>query len=45
VEECAYHKDNECHADAIEIRSSGDLVVETSDGTACESFVPKSLES
>lgn len=41
VEECTYQNNNECYADAIEVRSSGDMVVETSDGTACETFTPK----
>ncbi|HHU31394.1 MAG: DUF1540 domain-containing protein [Zhaonellaceae bacterium] len=41
VEECTYQNNNECYADAIEVRSSGDMVVETSDGTACETFAPK----
>lgn len=39
VEECKYNKAKECHADKIEVRSSGDHHVKTSDGTACETFV------
>jgi hypothetical protein len=39
VEECVYNKNRKCHADGIEVRSSGDMVVESSDGTACETFM------
>jgi len=38
VEECKYNQNQKCHAAAIEVRSSGDMSVETSDGTACETF-------
>ncbi|HHV71293.1 MAG TPA: DUF1540 domain-containing protein [Clostridia bacterium] len=40
VEECAYWNDMVCTANAIEVRSSGDRQVKTSDGTCCETFVP-----
>jgi hypothetical protein len=39
VEECRYNKKQKCHADGIEVCSSGDMVVNTSDGTACETFM------
>jgi uncharacterized membrane protein len=38
VEECKFNKDFKCYAQGIEVRSSGDMDVETSDGTACETF-------
>lgn len=41
VEECTYQNNNKCQADAIEVRSSGNMAVETSDGTACETFTPR----
>jgi hypothetical protein len=41
VEECIYQNNSECNADAIEVRSSGNMVVENSDGTACETFAPR----
>ncbi|WP_148133044.1 DUF1540 domain-containing protein [Candidatus Formimonas warabiya] len=41
VEECKYNKNHLCHAGGIEVRSSGDMSVETSDGTACETFAPR----
>ncbi|MEW6725972.1 MAG: DUF1540 domain-containing protein [Bacillota bacterium] len=40
-EECHYNHNFECHADGIEVRSSGDKKVETSDGTCCNTFRPK----
>ncbi|HHY60479.1 MAG TPA: DUF1540 domain-containing protein [Clostridia bacterium] len=42
VEECYYNANQYCLADAIEVRSSGNNVVNSSDGTACETFRPKS---
>lgn len=44
VEECAYNQDKLCHADTIEVRSSGDNSVQSSDGTACETFKPQELQ-
>lgn len=44
VEECAYNQDKLCHADTIEVRSSGDKNVLSSDGTACETFKPQELQ-
>lgn len=38
VEECKYNNNKVCQAQGIEVRSSGDMSVETSDGTACETF-------
>jgi hypothetical protein len=37
-EECTYNKSFECHADSIEVMSSGDRKVNTSDGTCCSTF-------
>lgn len=44
VEECHYNQDKMCNADSIEVRSSGDLKVETTDGTACSTFKPMEME-
>lgn len=44
VEECAYNQNKLCHADSIEVRSSGDMSVATSDGTACETFKPQDFD-
>lgn len=42
VEECVYQEGSQCTADAIEVRSSGkDRVVETSEGSQCETFRPR----
>lgn len=41
VEECRYNKNFECHAEQIEVRSSGDMVVGASEETACETFKNK----
>lgn len=37
-EECHYNKNFACTADGIEVKSSGDLQVQSSDGTACNTF-------
>ncbi|NLU49512.1 MAG: DUF1540 domain-containing protein [Syntrophomonadaceae bacterium] len=37
-EECHYNQDFECHADGIEVESSGDLRVKSSEGTCCRTF-------
>ena len=44
VEECVYNQDKLCQADSIEVRSSGDMAVATSDGTACETFKPQEID-
>lgn len=44
VEECTYNQGQMCHADSIEVRSSGDKKVETTDGTACNTFAPMGME-
>jgi|Deesub1362A_J573_1020465.scaffolds.fasta_scaffold13633_2 hypothetical protein len=42
VEECAYNDSYLCRAEEIEVRSSGEnRVVNSTDGTACETFKPK----
>jgi len=41
VEECKFQNNMSCHAEAIEVRSSGDRKVNTSDGTACHTFQPR----
>ena len=43
VEECIFNARKICQADAIEVRSKGDNIVKSSDGTACETFRPKGL--
>ena len=40
-EECHHNKKFECTADSIEVRSSGDLQVQSADGTACNTFKVK----
>jgi len=37
-EECKYNEKHECCADNIEVRSSGDKNVKTSEGTCCNTF-------
>lgn len=44
VEECVYNQNKLCQADEIEVRSSGDMAVSTSDGTACETFKNQELQ-
>lgn len=39
VEECKFNNNKKCGAGGIEVRSSGDMTVNTSDGTACETFI------
>ncbi|MCG0277039.1 MAG: DUF1540 domain-containing protein [Thermanaeromonas sp.] len=41
VEECQYWDNMICTADSIEVRSSGDRRVRTSEDTACHSFRPR----
>jgi hypothetical protein len=40
-EECHYNEKHECHAEGIEVKSSGDMKVETTDGTCCNTFRPR----
>jgi len=40
-EECKYNHGYECHAEGIEVRSMGDMQVQSSDGTMCQTFEPK----
>jgi hypothetical protein len=40
-EECHHNNDFTCAADGIEVKSSGDLKVKSSDGTACNTFKAK----
>jgi hypothetical protein len=40
-EECHYNEAKRCRADAIEVNSSGDMKVETADGTRCDTFKKK----
>ena len=41
VEECHFNENMVCNAEGIEVCSSGDKNVETSDGTACSTFKPQ----
>jgi len=41
VEECRFWRNNQCTANSIEVRSSGTRRVNTSDDTACETFMTK----
>lgn len=40
-EECHYNQKHECQADGIEVKSSGNMRVETTEGTCCNTFRPK----
>ncbi|MGE5380013.1 MAG: DUF1540 domain-containing protein [Methylocystaceae bacterium] len=40
-EECKYNHSYECHADGVEVRSMGDMQVESSEGTMCSTFAPR----
>jgi hypothetical protein len=40
-EECRYNDNYECHANGIEVRSSGTNRVESSEGTCCDTFISK----
>lgn len=44
-EECKYNHGYECHAHGVEVRSMGDMQVQSSDGTMCNTFAPKESES
>lgn len=43
VEECHFNENKLCKAEGIEVRSSGDKSVQTSDGTACATFKPQQM--
>lgn len=40
-EECKYNHSYECHAESVEVRSMGDMQVQSSEGTMCQTFAPK----
>lgn len=40
VEECTHNNNKNCHADSIEVRSSGGKKVSGTDGTCCGTFKP-----
>ncbi len=40
VEECTYNKNQMCNAGDIQVSSSGDMRVNTSEGTCCHTFRP-----
>jgi hypothetical protein len=37
-EECVHNKEFECTAESIEVNSSGDLKVQSADGTRCQTY-------
>jgi len=41
VEECAYNAHEVCQANSIQVISTGDKRVMTSEGSACDTFKPK----
>ncbi len=41
VENCAYNENYKCNASGIEVNAMGDGLAGSSDGTCCETFVPK----
>jgi hypothetical protein len=43
-EECHYNKNFECHAEGIEVSSVGDMKVESSEGSCCNTFTPKGMQ-
>lgn len=45
VEECKYNHGYECHAHGVEVRSSGDMQVQSSAGSMCNTFAPKDSDS
>ena len=40
-EECHYNNEKKCRADSISVRSSGDKIVNASEGTYCHTFKHK----
>lgn len=44
-EECTFNDNKRCKAKSIEVRSSGDKKVLTSDGTCCDTFKSQSDNS
>lgn len=44
VEECVYNEHQACQANAIEVKSTGDKRVMTSDGSCCDTFKPKKYD-
>jgi len=41
VGNCAYNENYKCNASGIEVNAMGDGLANSSDGTSCETFVPK----
>jgi hypothetical protein len=41
VEECKYNKNHQCFAEGIEVMSSCDMSVTSSECTCCQTFEPK----
>jgi hypothetical protein len=41
IEECQYNNNFQCHADGIEVLSSGTKKVKNSAHTMCDTFIPK----
>ena len=42
-EECHYNQNYNCHAEGIEVMSSGTNKVQTSEHTCCNTFKPKTM--
>ncbi len=42
VDNCHYWKNHVCHADSLEVNPQGDGRANTSDGTCCTTFKPRS---
>ncbi|KOA20401.1 hypothetical protein CLHOM_12200 [Clostridium homopropionicum DSM 5847] len=40
-EECFFNEEHQCHAGSIEVRSSGDNKVHSSEGICCSTFEAK----
>ncbi|HPF21450.1 MAG TPA: DUF1540 domain-containing protein [Syntrophomonas sp.] len=41
VANCAYNENYQCNAKGIEVNALGDGLANSSDGTCCETFVPR----
>ena len=41
VTNCIYNRDNYCYAKGLEVNAMGNGYAETSDGTACSTFICK----
>lgn len=45
VSNCVYNTENQCTAQKLDVYSTGDGLANSSDGTGCRTFKPKSYHS